>query len=371
MIIRLLTMVFIILSLTGCNSNDSGYLIKGEIKGNDEVLKKTRIFLRNISKEYIIIDSTNIINGKFTFKGHVETPDKYVLYVKELPNKIPLFLENDKYNITATYDSIVHYKVTGGETQQIINSIKEKDAKTRIKFDLDNTFIGLNDPDISPRLKDELIKTIEAANKEMKDYIDSIIKCKPVSFFTLSNTLERATTLDYTYLVKVYEGYLGNEDFKNNLNLKKLKSILEIREKLEPGKTAPDFALKNNNGLLQTLSDIYKNNSLCLIVFWASWDKNSTEYYRSLSVIYNNFNKKGLEIIGVSVNDNDISWKKALSKENLKWIHLIDNIETITTVLNSYDIQYIPYNMLVDSSGKIIAKNLTINELQGIIASKL
>ncbi len=368
---KLLFLTLILISLTGCNDEKEGYIIKGEIKGDNEVLKNGIIFLRNQSREYLIIDSTAIINGKFVFKGSVETPDTYVIFTKGIPYSIPLFIENDRFKIEGDSDNLREAKIKGGKTQQFINDVKNKDNKTRTKYNISKTLNELSKTNISEKEKAGLIKIIEQANKEMREYIDSIIKENPLSYYTLMNTTERANTMDLAELENIYDRFRENDQFVNNRNVIKLKNIIKKRKKLEFGKIAPDFTLKDNKDKLLSLSDIYKKNDLNLVIFWASWNKNSLDYYGDFIEIYHRCHSRGLEIIGVSVNDIEKNWKGTLAKKSLKWVHLIDNTEDSISVAIKYNIQFIPYNLLIDNHGKIIAKNITIEDLQKAVDSKL
>lgn len=368
---KLLQIVIVLISITSCISNNKGYVIKGEIKGKDEIIKNGTIYLRTQSKDYIIIDSTNIINGKFQFVGKVETPDKYIIYLRGISKGIPIFIENERFWISSQLSNLADAKIKGGKTQQIIDCIKKMDIKTRAKYEIGKTLSELRDIKISEQRKTYLIKIIESANNDMRHYIDSVRKDNPVSNFTLINTIEVANTLSLDELVSIYNSFSCKNEFVNNRNVFNLKKIISIREKLELGQIAPNFTLKSNKGKFLSLSDLSKQNVLNLIVFWASWDTNSFNYSRGLSEIYQKYHLKGLEIIDISVNDVEKNWKDSIAKKNLLWIHLIDDMTDSISATRKYNIQLIPHTILVDKNQKIIAKNLTIEDLREIIETTL
>ena len=55
---------------------------------------------------------------------------------------------------------------------------------------------------------------------------------------------------------------------------------------------------------------------------------------------------------------NKEAWKKAIVQDNLNWAHISDLKQWNSDVVPLYKIQGIPFNVLVDPNGKVIAENL-------------
>ena len=101
-----------------------------------------------------------------------------------------------------------------------------------------------------------------------------------------------------------------------------------------------------------------------LIDFWASWCSPCLLQVPDLKEAYNNYHEKGFEIIGISVDSKEKRWKSAIRKYDMNWPHLSDLKGWKSKASEDYNVTFIPFNMLLDENGKIIAKNLHSNELQ-------
>lgn len=82
-----------------------------------------------------------------------------------------------------------------------------------------------------------------------------------------------------------------------------------------------------------------------------------------LTELYNKYKDKGFEIIGISIDNNEHQWKQAIEKHNMTWLQIISKKEKSNNAEEKYDVKYIPYTVLIDSTGKIIDTNLRGEEL--------
>jgi peroxiredoxin len=75
-------------------------------------------------------------------------------------------------------------------------------------------------------------------------------------------------------------------------------------------------------------------------------------------VLYNQYKDKGFEILGVSLDKEKGAWMKAIADDKLTWHHVSDLKFWQSDVAFKYGVQAIPFTLLLDKDGKIIAKNL-------------
>lgn len=87
--------------------------------------------------------------------------------------------------------------------------------------------------------------------------------------------------------------------------------------------------------------------------------------------LYNRFHSKGLNIIGVSLDEDAQRWKDAIAKDKLTWTHVSNLKGWQDPIAQLYEIEQIPTTFLLDSSGKIVAKDLTGEQLVSKIESML
>jgi alkyl hydroperoxide reductase subunit AhpC len=84
---------------------------------------------------------------------------------------------------------------------------------------------------------------------------------------------------------------------------------------------------------------------------------------RDLRQLYKRFRKDGLEIVSVSLDDSKTAWKNTISVEKMNWVNLSDLKRWSSVIVKLFDLTYIPQNILIDSKGNIIAKNLNMDEI--------
>jgi peroxiredoxin len=74
--------------------------------------------------------------------------------------------------------------------------------------------------------------------------------------------------------------------------------------------------------------------------------------------VYNEFKSKGFNILGVSLDRNELDWYRAISTDKLAWTHVSDLKYWNNAAAKLYGVNSIPANFLLDKDGIIIAKNL-------------
>lgn len=108
-----------------------------------------------------------------------------------------------------------------------------------------------------------------------------------------------------------------------------------------------------------------------IIDFWASWCGPCRAENPNVVALYNQYHNKGLNIIGVSLDDNAEQWKKAIASDELTWIHVSNLKRWKEPIALMYEVESIPCTFLLDSSGKIVGNNLSTEELETAIQSML
>ena len=132
--------------------------------------------------------------------------------------------------------------------------------------------------------------------------------------------------------------------------------------KLNIGTLAPEIKLQDTKGVFFSLSSL--KGKIVLIDFWASWCKPCRAENPNVVKVYEKYKSKGFEILGVSLDKDRDAWLKAIEEDKLAWKQVSDLALWNSIVVQLYNITGIPYTVLVDKDGKIIAKNLRGEELE-------
>ena len=100
-----------------------------------------------------------------------------------------------------------------------------------------------------------------------------------------------------------------------------------------------------------------------LVDFWASWCRPCRAENPNVVNAYNQYKNKNFTVLGVSLDQAKPNWLQAIQADNLTWTHVSDLQFWNNAVAQLYHIQSIPANMLIDPTGKIIARDLRGEDL--------
>lgn len=321
---QFLLLTLSVLFLASCHTAPKGYLISGEV----ENAKEGYVYLKSFrNKMYFTVDSTQLVNGKFSFEGQVDQPLLFGLMTDQMGAPLPFFVENLDMEVT----------------------IKEEGERIEVK----------NSP-----VNDLFLGNIDAMFERDYDINAFVTKhpASPVSAFMLYRY--------FTYKLSLDELKATRAKFTPALNncpyVQDLDGIIKQLENVQIGKVAPDFSLPDTAGVNVSLSGF--RGKYVLIDFWASWCPPCRRENPNLVKAYQNYKDKNFTIIGVSLDNDKSKWMNAIAADGLTWTHVSDLNYWDSEIPALYGVRGIPANILLDTNGVIVARNITGEALHAKLA---
>ena len=137
----------------------------------------------------------------------------------------------------------------------------------------------------------------------------------------------------------------------------------------EVGMEAPDFTMNDVDGKSFSLHQL--RGSYVLVDFWASWCGPCRGENPYVVQAYNKFKNKNFTVLGVSLDEDKEAWLSAIKEDRLTWKHISDLKGWSSQAISLYGFDGIPYNVLIDPKGKIIATELREQALEAMLSKTL
>jgi peroxiredoxin len=381
---KIVFLALLALTIFSCSKVKKGeYLISGKAKGiaNGKmvVLKKQNEFGMVVS-----VDSAKVKDGKFELKGKVKEPSMLAIFIQGVQQPIPFILETGEIDVKVDKDSIWKSEIGGTTSNNSfqkfnvkLNSIQKKmmafQNKNMKKFmeaqqKKDNATI------------EKLKKEYSNFEKEKEDFMNTYPEHNKDSYISLLlvQNMFNSPTFEINKVKKTFnnlDASLKATKIGKDIEakLKTIENNHKIQAKAsgsaEVGKQAPNFSAKNPQG-----SEVSLKQSLgkvTIIDFWASWCGPCRKEMPNVVAIYNELHSKGLNIIGVSLDKDLTKWNEAIAKDKITWTQVSNLKKWEEPIAKQYGVQQIPTTFILDASGKIIAKDLSGEELKAKVLELL
>ena len=131
-----------------------------------------------------------------------------------------------------------------------------------------------------------------------------------------------------------------------------------------------DFTMTSVAGKKVSLKDEVAKHKITIIDFWASWCGPCMHDVPNLVSLYNKYKDTGLGIVGISLDEDEDSWKSAIEENKMSWTQLSDLQGWNNAAARLYGVESIPHILVVNKKGEIIAEDLRGEDLKTFIASQ-
>jgi peroxiredoxin len=349
-------------------SQAKGYVINGSIK---KVADNSYVYLSHIYNEQTHIDSALVKAEKFTFKGKTPEPNMYWITLRKNENpQLIFFVDNTNITIAADADSMSNAKIIGGQTQTDYKtwlSLQEKYGETRKNLIITyNGFMQSGNQEAGKKIVDSAGVLERAYEKEIVKFIKTHPQSNIGAYAIYSVTFDWPKMEEYDEMLNALSPQVKNGKF-GKLAIDKIEGM-RMKDAI-PGTLAANFTQADVNGKPVSLNSF--RGKVVLVDFWASWCGPCRAENPNVVAAYNKFHPKGFEILGVSLDSNKDKWLQAIQKDNLTWTHVSDLKGWQNEAAKKYGVNSIPFNVLLDKDGKIVAKGLRGAALEAELAKIL
>lgn len=128
------------------------------------------------------------------------------------------------------------------------------------------------------------------------------------------------------------------------------------------GQNAYEVALPSVNGDTIKLSSL--KGKVILLDFWASWCPPCRASNKRLTKLYPKYRDKGFEILGVSIDDDAKDWKRAILKDKISWLQVMDKGGWDSPSAVKWNLNAVPTSYLINKEGMLVAMDLDGKELE-------
>ncbi|HKP32744.1 MAG TPA: TlpA disulfide reductase family protein [Chitinophagaceae bacterium] len=387
--------LFLIIGLMGvlasCKNQQEGgtFTITGKFKnamhpayvgdgGTTNVQAVTKVYLYEVpfgsENTPSALDSATLSgdNGTFKLKGSGKEEGVYELMFN---NGFIVLVSNDASHLDLEVDlgkKDNYYSVKGSEATQQMKDFSStySDYSSRVNR-------AFNEMDSLKRMQSSdslIVAATSVKNNEIKtlnDYLKKFIgntTHPSVALFALGWASRSFTKEEFEAgLASVVKKFPTNSSvmaLKKNYDAqqanmeeaqKRQREYAE-KEQLWVGKTAPELSLPDANGKNLPISSF--RGKYLLVDFWASWCGPCRGENPNLVRVFNQYKNKNFTILGVSIDRGKDEWLQAVQDDQLSWNHVSDLRYWDSKAVETYKFDAIPYNVLIDPQGKVIAENL-------------
>lgn len=352
-----------VLALTACHSNT--YKISGAVEGLND---GDTLFITNDLQTGIPTDTLIVKDGKFELSG--ETDSTYLCMVySEKRNELnsPFFIEPGNISIKLV-ETPGASRVGGTKCNEQWQELN--DSVMTIGKEINRIAEHIYGNTVDEMEQQKGMDQIEKLNQRFSAIVvkttEKNIK-NEFGYFLLTYYPEEL--IDNQTRMKLIDK-LPDEKQKRPAIQKMLANLKQASESAE-GMTIKDFTQPGLDGTPVSLLGEVSKSKITVIDFWASWCGPCRQEMPFMVELYDKYKDKGLNIIGISLDEDSDAWKAATQQLNIPWVQMSDLKGWENVIAKHFCVNSIPHTIVVDQQGKILKRGLRSEKLEEFVVDQL
>lgn len=365
----ILSLLLFSLLLFSCQKDDNRLVIEGELSNltSPYVIASSRV-LDSIRVDTILVDK----NGRFSYVQNVDTSTIFIFYFNDFNSSTIVFSDKGMNKIKMRGDAKLSdlIEIKGGQINDNLTTFK-KENETLLKQ------------------RTVLMKKINYENDSLSNSATVIFeKEETANLNSLNHQLsQKVEDFILSNRDKISSVILINEFFKNNENPETLNRVLEYLEgdalnfpltfKLKnysqklmlsaEGSQMPYFKVKVDKD--EYLEPTNFKNKYLLISFLSSNGDESRENIEILKDVYSSLDTFDVQFLSIYI-DSDSLPIRSLPSDSIPWKIVVEDKSWGSDIIDAYNINYLPFNVLIDPEGKIVSRDIPVSDVRNLIKTK-
>jgi len=364
--LNVLVLVSALFAFSCSDKNNGGsFEFKGKLNGS----KGETIYFEKLSgTQPVVLDSTVLDeNGEFEFTSYTPKIGFYRVKFNNQNFALLVLDSSDKVMLTADAADLGNtYKVEGSPETKVFLEFNSLSKARDLRLDsLNKVFQStMEQYKMDSKRMDSLSGLFEAPYNSIVDYANVAIVEKIKQNTDKYSSMIAIQALEPDKYAEVYKALDAglSKRYPNERSVMMFHDVVNKMLATAIGQPAPEILLPSPDGSQIALSSF--RGKIVLIDFWASWCGPCRKEMPNVVKAYAKFKDKGFEIFGVSLDQDRDRWVEAIAKDGITWPQVSDLKYWESAPARLYNVQSIPYTVLLDKEGKILDKNLRGDALE-------